>query len=148
MLGIDTINRLKDGHLVYHFLLASYCYYQLDMSPMTDHAFDRLCVRLRERWDFIDPTIYPHRELIEYDALEAGTCMMAEEEYPLIVRCSAYRYIAICHSGQLARDLEPHLLPETLQPIAKSPPRIRRSAPVHVTVKPGRIVRTPPKGSP
>ena len=62
MLGVETVNRMRDGHLVSHYLLASYCYYHDNRSPMTDHAFDRLCVRLLGRWDLIPEEKYPHKK--------------------------------------------------------------------------------------
>lgn len=142
-LQVDTIERMKDGHLIHHYLLASYCYYQLSMSPMTDAAFDRLCKRLQERWDFIDGSVFPHKHLIDLESLEAGTCMLAESKYPTMVKCSAYSYDAKCHTQQFLLDLEPHLLP-----IPSSRRIARRTPPTvaTVSVKPARIVRTPPKG--
>ncbi len=142
MLGIDTINRLKDGHLVSQYLLSSYCYYHLHMSPMTDSAYDRLCVRLMERWDFIDASIFPQKNLISYESLQAGTAYdIPEHKYPSIVRASAYNYFAKADTGELARDLEPHLLPIRSLRVARTPPVVSAAA------RPGRIVRTPPKGS-
>ncbi len=147
MLGIDIINRFKDGHLVSQFLLSSYCYYHLHLPPMTDDAYDRLCVRLIERWDFIDAKVFPQKSLIEYDALIAGTAYyIPEASYPSIVRSSAYHYFAKASTGELAKDLEPHLLPIRAPRIARSAPG--SAPPVAVTPsRPGRIVRTPPRGS-
>lgn len=148
MIGIDIVNRLKDGHLVSSYLLSSYCYYHLHLSPMTDSAYDRLCVRLIERWDFIDPSIFPQKSLISYDSLQAGTAYdIPESKYPGIVRTSAFNYFCKADTGELAIDLEPHLLPIRA-------PRIMRTAPgaatpvAVVSARPGRILRTPPKGSP
>jgi hypothetical protein len=147
MLDVDTINRFKDGHLVYHYLLSSYCYYILDLSPLTDSAYDRLCVRLIERWDAIDADVYPHKTLISHYSLQAGTAYdIPDERYPTIVRSSAWHYYRTAKSGQLRKNLEPHLLPVRTQRIMRTSPAA--AAPVAaVSARPGRIVRTPPKGS-
>ncbi len=150
MLGVDIINRFKDGHLVSQYLLASYCYYQLNLSPMTDEAFDRLCVRLIERWDFIDNSVYPHKNLIDYEALSAGSCFLPEYSYPRIVTIGADEYERKCRLYELHSELEPYLNPS---PTSRRVARTARAEPVAVppvvalVTKPGRIVRTPPRGS-
>ncbi len=140
----DIVERMKDGHLVSHYLLASYCYYQLDQSPMTDPAYDLLCVRLLERWDFIDDSVYPHKRLINHHTLNAGSGFdIPLEKYPKIIQTGASEYLRRIGSGELHRDIEPHLLP-------LRPTRIVRRTPqavVATPTKPARILRTPPKGS-
>lgn len=154
MIDVDTVDRFKDGHLVKHYLLASYCYYQQNISPMTDHAFDRLCVRLLERWDHIDPKVYHHKNLINKGDVEAGTCLLKESAYPSIISVHAFEYERLCRTRQILTELEPHLLPATQQvPASQRPPRIVRrpvapAASVTPSVapapaRPARIMRTP-----
>lgn len=109
MLKRHTIERMKDGHLVQHYLLASLCYYIHHESPMTDDAFDRLCVLLLERFDRIE---HPHKYLIDKGMLEAGTGFyLREEDYPNLIRHSANTYTARCLSGELEKAIEQYLNP-------------------------------------
>lgn len=143
MLDITVIDRMGDLHLVKHFLLASFCYYHFDESPMTDDAFDRLCHRLLDRYDDID---HPHLQLITKDDLRAGSGFaIKREHYPLIVQSAAAKYTELCHSGEMKKLLEPHLGPAVARPA-----RIMRRPPSAPTVEPtptraARIIRTPRK---
>lgn len=110
MLTVDIINRMGKFHLLRHYLTASYCYYQMNESPMTDDAFDRLCVRLRGCLHEV--TDDPHHAIVNPDDLDAGTCLLAEQDYPARTRNFAHEYVAHCHSGYMARMIEPFLLKE------------------------------------
>jgi len=129
VLSVDIVNRMRDGHLVAHYLLASYAYYILQESPMTDTAYDRLCARLLERFQYIK---HQHKRLISVDSLRAGTGYnIPADKYPSMVTFDIYGYIAKCINGTLARELEPHLLPKQTTisrrvvrrtPVAAAPP--------------------------
>lgn len=121
MLQVATIERMKPGHLVSHYLLASYLYYQLDMSPMTDAAYDRLCARLLEAYPGVE---HQHKHLIDVESLAAGSGFnIPEEDYPSMVRDAVYDYCADCLNGKILAMLEPHLLPD----VNPRPRVIRRS---------------------
>ncbi len=68
--------------LVPWYLMASFAYYQLDTPVLTDGLFDDLCKQLDAAWDRIT---HRHKALIEREALAAGTCLLARENYPAIV---------------------------------------------------------------
>jgi len=103
------VAKMRDGHLVKHYLLASYGYYQLSMPPMADTAFDLLCKRLLERYDQINLSDFPQLALITKGDLEAGTCLLPEAKYPGIVRNSAYNFVIGIHTGELLKSLEENL---------------------------------------
>ncbi len=104
MLKRNTVELMKDGHLVHHFLLASFAYYVLHQSPLTDDAFDHLCKRLLERYDHFE---HPHKKFIDKEMLQAGTAYnLKEADYPLIVQHGAESYIARCMSGALTEHFE------------------------------------------
>lgn len=97
------------GHLLHHFLLASYAYYQYDESAFEDTAFDRLCKRLLEVYDTFE---HPHKHLAKKEMLEAGTGFyLKEEDYPGQVRSGMRVYVASINSGQLEIDLSRILIP-------------------------------------
>lgn len=76
---------------------------------MTDDAFDLLCVRLLERYDYIE---HPHMHLIDKGMLEAGTgYYIREQDYPSRVVHGIEQYIDRCMSGEQAKQMEPHLKP-------------------------------------
>lgn len=127
MIDTDTVNRFKDGHLIKHYLLASYCYYHLDESPMTDAAYDRLCVRLAGRWSAIDENAYPQKRVISKGDVDAGTCLLPEKAFPSIVRDSAPTYGAAFNHSTSHAALEPFLMPCT--PNRVSTKRILRTRP-------------------
>ena len=114
MLRAADIDKLPAGLLVPHYLLASYCYYHLSQSPMTDDAFDRLCGRLLESYDTVR---HPHKRLVDTGSLEAGTCLLGMQEYPLIVQNSAEMYLASCEDLSILEQIRNRTGP---------PPRPRR----------------------
>jgi len=69
------------------FLASSYSYYHLGMSFITDHAFDALCKRIYNDWQYIT---HAHRGLITKDDLIAGTAYaLRSEQYPPVVKSMA-----------------------------------------------------------
>lgn len=83
----------KTSHnLVVPWLLAaSFCYYRLDQSILSDAVFDKAC-----RWllDNYDGVTHKHKYLLDKGSLEAGTLYhLIESDYPLVIRVSAYDLI-------------------------------------------------------
>jgi hypothetical protein len=151
MIEVHTVMRMKGGHLVQHYLMASYLYYHMNLSPMTDAAFDKLCERLLAQYDSID---HPHKYLIDKGELESGTGFyIPENQYPHIIRnpLSIENYFKLCESDQIQALLEPHLLPADVLRPAPRIMRVRRPEPEPEPVapsRPARIVRTPPSAAP
>ena len=73
-------------HLISQYLVHSYLYYQLDNSTVSDGEYDNLAKQILENWDNIE---HPHKHLISKDALQAGTFLLSEDEYPTIVKDTA-----------------------------------------------------------
>ncbi len=141
MITKDIVERMKDGHLVQQYLLASFAYYHLHESPMTDDAYDRLCERLHERYPFIT---HQHKHIIDRDALTAGTgYYLAQDEYPLMVTYGIDGYIKLCRSGEISKLLEPHLLQSIAKPVGAR--RVARSAPPAVLPTPTVTARPAPR---
>ena len=104
MIPRHTVELMKDGHLVHHFLLASFAYYILHQSPMTDDAFDYLCKRLLERYDHFE---HQHKKFITKDMLEAGTAYnLKDTDYPLIVQHATLSYIPHAINGDIEQMFE------------------------------------------
>lgn len=98
----EVIDALPPNLLVPHYLSASFCYYQWDMSPMTDHVFDHLCQRLLESYDEVT---HRHRHLVDKDSLRAGTCLLALDDYPGVVKYGANQYYISCMNNTLGEEL-------------------------------------------
>ena len=133
MLDVHHIQRMKPGQMVSCYLTAAYCYYHLDISPLTDYAFDLLARQLLACWDEVD---HIHKHLITKDELLMGTLLLAEDKYPSRIRSpipvafedgrilrwemhAARLYYDRCVSGEMAKRLEPHLNP--VGTVAKTP---------------------------
>lgn len=80
------------GKALQVFLMASYLYYEVHHSPITDQDFDALCEYLKGEYDFME---HPHLHLVTYDDLVAGTGYAIK--YPLVVQHAAMRWL---HEGQ------------------------------------------------
>lgn len=70
-------------HLARQYLMASYLYYQKDVSIMDDSSFDKLCGTLKDNFKDI-PERYKGETLINESGLEAGTGFHIV--YPLIIQ--------------------------------------------------------------
>lgn len=68
------------------YLVHSYIYYQLDNSVISDGEYDKMAKYILEHWDDLE---HPHKHLISKDALQAGTFLLPEDEYPTIVKDTA-----------------------------------------------------------
>lgn len=115
MITRDIVLRMKDGHLVQHYLMASYAYYieHHRISPMTDDVFDLLCKRLLERFDHFE---HQHKHVIKKDSLAAGTgYYLKENDYPLMCRHAVIGYLEKCESGEIVNSIEPYLNPPIQQ---------------------------------
>jgi hypothetical protein len=69
--------------LVPWYLITAYAYYILDESLIQDYEFDSMAKELLEKYDSIE---HKHKSLISKEDLAAGTLLLAEEDYPLIVK--------------------------------------------------------------
>ena len=56
------IATMHPNKLISWFMIASYAYYHLDSSVMSDYDFDYLVKRILENWEDID---HPHKDLIK-----------------------------------------------------------------------------------
>lgn len=88
------VTTLHPDQLVQYYLMCSYLYYQVNISPIPDAAFDKLCVRIDQEWDTIT---HRHKALVDRAALKAGTGYQIDD-YPLWVRCAADRWYFIDHA--------------------------------------------------
>lgn len=81
-----------DG-LVVWYLLASYAYYQMDVSLLPDSVYDWLCMEILDVMTHHPQAItHRHAHLIDAEALKAGTgFQIKEKEYPRIVVNTATR---------------------------------------------------------
>ena len=68
------------------YLVHSYIYYHLDNSVITDSEYDEMAKYILEHWDDLE---HPHKHLISKDALQAGTMLLRDDEYPTIVKDTA-----------------------------------------------------------
>ena len=73
---------------VSRYMMASYGYYVLNRSLITDGEFDQLGVYLLENKEKYKD--HPHIKLLDDDTLKAGTYL---GEYPNIVKNATVRYI-------------------------------------------------------
>lgn len=89
-----AVDQLRPGQLVQYYLMCAYLYYKMDIGPIPDDQFDKLCVRIDQEWDTIT---HRHKVLIDRAALKAGTGYQIED-YPLWVRCAADRWYFIDHA--------------------------------------------------
>ncbi len=125
MIDVHHVQRMRPGQMVQAYLLASYCYYWLDLSPLTDHAFDLLARQLLACYDEIE---HQHKDLITKSDLKMGTLLLTEDKYPGIIRnpvpildeqgkmtrwvdSNAKLFYEKAISGELARTLEGKLHP-------------------------------------
>jgi len=102
----DTVRRMHPGQLLQNYLLSSFCYYELDQSPMTDNAFDLMCKLLHGEFDNL---VHPHKHLTNKESLEAGTLLLARDKYPRMIGVSVDAYMLSVADGSFFTRIEPHL---------------------------------------
>lgn len=83
------MNNTKQGAWLQMYLMASYLYYHMNRSPITDEQYDWLCKQLLRDWDTFE---HQHKYLVTKADLEAGTGY-AIREYPLMVRAAAMKFL-------------------------------------------------------
>lgn len=66
----EAIALYGNNMLVPWYLMASYAYYVLDESLLTDEEYDKLCKDLYDKWDTIQ---HQDKDRVEREALRAGT---------------------------------------------------------------------------
>ena len=69
--------------LIPFYLMAAYAYYHLDDPILTDSVYDQVCKDIAKYWDEID---HYHKHLVNLEDMEAGTCLLAEEDFPAIIK--------------------------------------------------------------
>jgi len=79
--------------LVPWYLMASLAYYWWDTSLLSDGLFDKLCQDLAFAIA-MDELEHMHLSLIDPDELGAGTCSLAEEDFPSMVHGATRRLLA------------------------------------------------------
>ena len=84
--------------LVAWFLMASYQYYILDQSLISDELFDAVCKELLACWDYVH---HMHKHLLLKSDLEAGTGhRLKAEDYPEMVKNAATFLLPVAHRGK------------------------------------------------
>lgn len=76
--------------LVPWYLMAAYLYYVCDESLLSDGAFDHLCVLMLKRWAAIE---HVHKHHVHYNDLQAGSCRLADADYPARVKHAAWQLL-------------------------------------------------------
>ena len=89
---VERITQDNPNMLVPWYLMASYAYYERDVSLLSDNVFDMMCFLLLEHLDCINID-HPHMHLCDMQALEAGTGFDLGDKYPSIVVSTAERFI-------------------------------------------------------
>jgi hypothetical protein len=72
--------------------MSSYIYYVDNShleSPLDDIEYDTLCKRLFDEWDNVD---HPHKKLIDFNSLSAGTGFYLKD-YPTIVKVASVDWV-------------------------------------------------------
>jgi len=92
-----SYNKNKNA-LVPWFLMASYAYYVMGTSIMSDKEFDNLASKLQKNWSTIK---HPHKHLITKEMLAATTGFTLD--YPSIVKYSAIEYLNSLSKNQLLK---------------------------------------------
>jgi hypothetical protein len=76
--------------LVPWYLITAYAYYLLDSPLVEDHEFDSMAKDLLVNYEAVE---HRHKHLISKEDLSAGTLLLAEEDYPLIVKDVAIKLV-------------------------------------------------------
>ena len=78
-------NNTKGGKLLQVYLMASFLYYRMNRSPLSDEKFDAVCGALLTELDNFE---HPHKHLVTREDLMCGTGF-AIRTYPRIVMQAA-----------------------------------------------------------
>lgn len=82
-----SVSELRPQQLVPYYLMASYLYYERDVSAISDKEFDALARRLGREWD---AAAHRHRALLQRNALGSGYYLKGR--LPLMVRGAALHW--------------------------------------------------------
>jgi hypothetical protein len=99
MINIKELNKYQ---LVPYYLMSSFLYYESHPqweSPLTDTEYDDLCKRVLAEWETLD---HPHKHLIDYFALSAGTGFyLKQDDYPQMTVAAAINWAesVVCVRG-------------------------------------------------
>jgi hypothetical protein len=88
---VEDVNNVNRNVLVPIFLTTSYIYYVRPELPaiISDELFDKVCTEMLHYWHEIE---HPHKHLIDYGNLKAGTGFnLKEHDYPTIVKVVAVK---------------------------------------------------------
>ena len=70
--------------------MASYAYYHLDDSILSDHTFELICKKLLTNYDSIT---HPHKHLLDLDSLRASTGY--DIIFPEMVKDATLKWLAL-----------------------------------------------------
>lgn len=105
----EWVERMPLGMLVPHYLMASLLYYQRNVGPMTDDAFDRCCQLLDQHWDLIE---HPHKYLVDRSALSATTGYNIRwRDCPRMLQIASSYLLQSVQAGTIYNELSPRLVP-------------------------------------
>jgi hypothetical protein len=76
--------------LVPWYLITAYAYYILDETLIEDHEFDSMAKTLLSEYETVE---HRHKHLITKENLEAGTLLLAEDDYPTIAKTVAIELV-------------------------------------------------------
>lgn len=85
VIEISEENWANPNSMLSWYFIASYAYYIIGRPIMSDQEFDKIVRIVKENWDTIE---HPHKKLVKYSHLEAGTGY--DLKFPTIVRHNAH----------------------------------------------------------
>ena len=83
---LELVSKNKNM-IVPWYLIAAYCYYELDSPILSDSVFDQLVLTFSKEYDTIE---HVHKELVTKEDLEAGTYLRG---YPTIAKMAAHNIL-------------------------------------------------------
>lgn len=84
--------------LVPHYLMASYLYYELDLTVISDELYNEICVRLQT-----EKVSHMHSHLVDPEALIAGTAYHLTGNYPEATKGGAHSLYWMFNPHELQR---------------------------------------------
>lgn len=89
------------NHLIPYYLMASYLYYELDESVISDDVFNTICKLLLANFNTLN---HPHAHLLDIDSLKANTGYTIR--YPEITKRAALLWLKSKDTTRLISVLE------------------------------------------
>ena len=90
------VEKMTPEMLYQNYLMASYCYYQLDETIMLDTTFDYLVQKLIPHFE---PLNHKDKHLTTMEDLNASTCLLLRNNYPSEVKINALKYLEQAEKG-------------------------------------------------